>query len=75
MAQLTNSEVSEILRESHVARERGDINEWMRLSQKLPLDPDLAQAAKELFGAEVFKTLGFNLSAVEEKYGPAWLDR
>ena len=52
-----------------------DMEEVVRLMKLLPMEPELARAAKEVLGADYLRNSGFNLSAAEEEYGKDWLLR
>ena len=68
-------EEREILRQVGEARDRGDEKEYLRLARKIPLEPAIAKAAKDTFGAQFLIDNGYNLTWANEKYGQDWLTK
>ena len=51
-----------------------DMETAIKLAKTVPLPPEVANAFKVGYGAEHFKSLGFNLTDAEKAYGPNWLN-
>lgn len=75
MTQLTHDEKLNILILAQEARSRGDEKEALKISQRLPLAPHIAEAVKSALGAEYLKNSGFNLSEAEAAYGHNWINQ
>lgn len=74
MTQLT-LEQEKIFDQVNNAIEADNIAEATRLMKLLPVQPELAKAAKETLGADYLRQSGFNLTAAEKEYGTDWLLR
>jgi len=74
MTQLTPEE-EKIFDQVNDAIAADNIAEATRLMKMLPMQPELAKAAKEVLGVDYLRQSGFNLTAAEKEYGTDWLLR
>ena len=57
------------------AYDRGDMVEYLRLSNTVPLEPETAILAVKLLGREKFLEKRYNLTLANSALGDGWLDR
>ncbi len=56
------------------AKERGDMETYERLSDLLPVNPDVAKAFKDVYGKEYLLAMGLDLTEANLRFGEGWLD-
>jgi hypothetical protein len=56
------------------AYDRGDIKEFLRITDILPANPNVAKAFKEVYGKEVILSSGRDLTEANLKWGEGWLN-
>jgi hypothetical protein len=54
---------------------RGDKEGYARTMAKIPMPPYMAKIIKDYFGADTLKKMNWNMSEVEEEYGPDWINK
>ncbi len=70
----TEEEYHSLYQEMWTAKERGDMETYERLSDLLPVNPDVAKAFKEVYGKEYLLAMGLDLTEASFKFGEGWLD-
>jgi hypothetical protein len=71
---MTFDEEHEIRRKSWELQEAGKEEEALALEKTIPMPPWMAQVFKKRKGLDFLLSMGWNMSAVEEAYGKAWLE-
>ena len=71
----TLEERAEMTRIAGKAYDRGDIEEFRRLSLLIPIEPEVAKFYVKIFGKEYFLKSGWNLTVANAKLEPGWLDK
>ena len=54
-------------------KKQGNLEEYEQMMKQIPLPPYLAKFAKDYFGVDCLKQLGWNLAEANAEYGPDWL--
>ena len=54
-------------------RNKGNMEEFERISRSIPMPPFMAKFAKDYIGADFLIKGGWNLSEAEAEFGPDWL--
>ena len=72
---LTLDEKLDMAVESIKLKDAGKTTEAAQLLRRIPLQPYLAEFAKNHFGADYLIKGGWNLSEAENEYGHDWLTR
>ena len=78
MAKVETMSVSEkldILHESYALEDAGNIEEADRLVKTVPLPYYLAKVIKDKLGLDYLKSMGWNLSEAEARFGAEWLNK
>ena len=57
------------------AWDRGDREEFKRLTRKFKFRAESLMATKKFFGADYIRKEGLNTENADIKYGPGWLDK
>lgn len=70
----THEETMAILRQLIAADDRGDEEEYDRLTHLFPMPAYLAKAILDIHGKEHLLNMGYDLSEAEARYGKNWLD-
>lgn len=70
----TEDEYFALSDEMWAAKNSGDMETYERLSAKLPANPDVAKAFKNVLGKEILLSLGLDLTEANMRYGEGWLD-
>lgn len=71
---LTQEEYFDLNDQLHEAKDRGDEKEYERILRLIPIDADVAKAAKDVWGKEFVLSAGFDLTEADMKFGEGWLD-
>ena len=75
MTQMSLTERSQVYTQATNAIAENNWDTAMELMKTVPLSPEMAKIAKQVFGADYLKNSSFDLSAAEEAYGHGWLNR
>ncbi len=70
----TKQEYFALNSEMWAAKEKGDMETYERLSDLLPVNPDVAKAFKEVYGKEYLLDTGLDLTEANLRFGEGWLD-
>lgn len=73
MKRLSEKERDDIFRKAMEAADRGDDDEYDRLSFMFPLNPQMANDLKRSIGIEALIASGINLIEAVDTYGEGWL--
>ena len=73
--QMTEDEKDSILFEVARLTNEGKEDEAEEVFKTYPLEPEMAQIFKEVYGADFLIENEYNLSEVEAKYGKDWLNK
>lgn len=70
----TKEEYFSLLKEQGAAFDRGDMAEFDRISDMLPIAPVVAKAIKDVYGKEYLLNLDLDLTDADYEFGEGWLD-
>lgn len=70
----TKAEVMRIQQEASSAFQRGDMDEYVRISKTLPIDAKVAKAFKQTYGKDFILNSGYDLTEANLEWGEGWLD-
>lgn len=70
----TREEYFSLLKKQGDAFDRGDMAEFERISDALPIAPAVAKAFKDVYGKEYLLNLELDLTEADEEFGKGWLD-
>ena len=65
----------DILTEVVRLKREGKQAEASKLMKTYPMEPEMAQIAKDVYGSDFLIEAGYNLSEVEAKFGKDWLHK
>lgn len=63
-----------IYHEAKALERKGLIEESKRLMKKIPMNPEMANGFKQLFGLDRLRVIGFNFDDAVKMYGEEWLN-
>jgi hypothetical protein len=75
VTQMTEDEKIDILMEVVRLKNEGKETESDELFKTYPLEPDMAQIFKDVYGSEFLIEGGYNLSEAEAKFGKEWINQ
>ncbi len=74
MKKLTDEEKLEILEASLAERRKGNDDEALRITQRLPLHWRLVKVSRDFVGIKGLKEMGFDLSEAQEVLPREWFN-
>lgn len=72
---MTIEEKDRLIDEAAEAELAGDEERAAAILKTVPISADLAMDMKKAVGSEILRTIGYNYSEAEAKYGPDWLQK
>ncbi len=70
----TKEEYFSLLKKQGEAFDKGDMAEFERIGDVLPIAPEVAKAFKEIYGKEWLLGLDLDLTDANQQFGEGWLD-